>query len=281
MSQNHTRQRLWNWTRRLRIAVLFAALSMLTDGSALAGNQQAKERAARKACLTGDYTKGVAILSDLFIDSKDPTYIFNQGRCFEQNRRYEDAIGRFEEYLRAGANTNLPDSDKAAAEKHIADCRESVAKLAPPVAPGPEPARPVVVTPPPAPTPVEVVMRPPSTPTASSGAGLRTAGIVAASVGGAAVIAGVILNVKVNSIASDMESVPGGYSPSKESDRKNYQTMGWVSYSVGAGCIAAAAVLYIVGLQSRGSGDSSDPGNVSFVPAGGPGQVGAVLTGAF
>ena len=46
------------------------------------------------ACLSGDYTKGVAILSELFVDTKDPTYLFNQGRCFEQNRRYDDAIAR-------------------------------------------------------------------------------------------------------------------------------------------------------------------------------------------
>jgi hypothetical protein len=32
------------------------------------------------ACLSGDYTKGVAILSELFVDTKDPTYLFNQGR---------------------------------------------------------------------------------------------------------------------------------------------------------------------------------------------------------
>ena len=70
------------------------------------------------ACLSGDYTKGVAILSELFVDTKDPTYLFNQGRCFEQNRRYEDAVARFEEYLRI-AEGKLDAADRAAAEKHI------------------------------------------------------------------------------------------------------------------------------------------------------------------
>jgi len=281
MSQTYHRIILRTWIRPLYLGVSILTLGMLTEGSALAAKgHQAQERAARKACLTGDYTKGVAILSDLFIDSKDATYLFNQGRCFEQNRRYEDAIGRFEEYLRAGANGGLQGSDKEAAEKHIADCRESLAKLAPPPAASePEPVRPVVVTPPPPREPVDVVTPPllPQ-PAPPSRAGLRTAGIIAASVGAAAVIAGVILNVKVNSMATDMETTPGGYSPSKESNRKNYQTMGWVSYGVGAACIATGAVLYIVGLESRGSADSS---RVSLLPAVGPGQAGALLSGAF
>lgn len=60
-------------------------------------DRQALEREARRACLSGEYVKGVALLSDLFVDSKDPNYIFNQGRCFEQNLRFEEAIGRFGE----------------------------------------------------------------------------------------------------------------------------------------------------------------------------------------
>jgi hypothetical protein len=281
MSQTPYVNILRTWIGRLHVGVALLALGLFTEGAALAakGGHGAQERAARKACLTGDYTKGVAILSDLFIDSKDPTYIFNQGRCFEQNRRYEDAIGRFEEYLRVGANSGLKDPERELTEKHIADCRESLAKLAPPPAvPEPEPVRPVVVTPPPPPQPIEVIAPPPPQPAPSSRAGLRTAGIITASVGAAAVIAGVIFNVKVNSMANDMETVPGGYSPSKESDRKNFQTLGWVSYGVGAACITTGAVLYIVGLQGHGSADS---GRVSLVPALGPGQAGALLTGAF
>jgi hypothetical protein len=48
----------------------------------LPAGKAGQERAARKACLSGDYAKGVEILSDLFIDTKDPVYLFNQGRCF-------------------------------------------------------------------------------------------------------------------------------------------------------------------------------------------------------
>ena len=75
---------------------------VLATSPALAASRQAQELTARTSCLSGDYAKGVAILSELFVDTKDATYIFNQGRCFEQNSRYQDAIARFQEYLRAG-----------------------------------------------------------------------------------------------------------------------------------------------------------------------------------
>jgi hypothetical protein len=87
---------------------------LLTSVSALAANRQAQERAARKACLNGDYAKGVSLLSDLFVNTGDPTYLFNQGRCFEQNRRCEDAAARFEEHLFTPGGQLSPE-DKASA----------------------------------------------------------------------------------------------------------------------------------------------------------------------
>ncbi len=107
----------------LCIASVALVLVALATTPALAASKQAQERAARMACLSGDYNKGVTILSELFVDTKDPTYIFNQGRCFEQNHRYEDAISRFEEYLRV-PGAKLDAADRAAAEKHISDCKD-------------------------------------------------------------------------------------------------------------------------------------------------------------
>jgi hypothetical protein len=91
-------------------------------------SKESKERAAKKACLTGDADAGVAILTDLYLDSNDTTHLFNQGRCFEQNRRYEDAITRFREYL--VKTKNLKDKDKAEAEQHIATCESYIHKKA-------------------------------------------------------------------------------------------------------------------------------------------------------
>jgi hypothetical protein len=251
-------------------------LLLLASSPVLAANRQAQERQARKACLTGDYASGVAILSDLFLDTKNPIHLFNQGRCFEVNRRFEEAIGRFEEYLRLVPSSPSSSSDKAEAEKHIASCRESLAKeratMPPPVAttpsasPFPAPANPVVVEPQPLSSPVQ------------DRRGLRIAGIVTASVGVAAVVSGVLLNVKANSMVSDMQAGVGSYTAGKESDQKSYRTLSWVGYGIGGACLVAGAVMYGIGWRS---GSRASSGGIAILPAVAPGQTGALLTGVF
>ena len=267
------------------LAVAVASALLLADGPALAAskaNKQAQENAARAACLDGDYAQGVAILSKLFVQNKDLKYIFNQGRCFEQNRRYEDALARFQEYLRAGRN-KVDASDKAEAEQHIADCKEMIAQergtspppssaqsavTSPSVASKPEPA--------PTPEPATIVNQPSQhAVSTSSGAGLRISGIVVASFGVAAAGAGVLFNVKANSMVNDMYKTSNGYT--EESTRKTYQTLSWVGYGVGAACVVTGAILYGVGLSAK----SSHSDDVALLPMVGPNQAGAVLTGAF
>lgn len=262
------------------LALSLASL-FVTTASATAANRQAQERAARKACLTGDHAKGVEILSDLFVDTRDPTYIFNQGRCLEQNRRYEDAIARFEEYLRA-AEATLGAEDKAAAEKHIAECKSKLPKdqVASPLQPAPQSA--VLPVPPPAPEPAvdpvaTVVARPAPEPEGRRRRGLVIAGIATSAVGAAGVITGVIFNVKANAAARDLETKVGAY-PAKKDDEKNFKTAAWIGYGVGAACLATGAVLIAVGAVKTKPKSST---GVAFVPAVGPGHMGAVLTGAF
>jgi hypothetical protein len=261
---------------------------------ALAATRQTPEKIARKACLSGDYEKGVAILSDLFVETKDPTWIFNQARCFEQNRRYEEALARFQEYLRAAPD--LSAADRQLTVKHIADCQELLAKQsgrspssplavaesapvpqpAPP--PVPQPAPPAVVPAAPSPTPAVTVVQPaePVHPGAAPGAGLRVAGVATASVGVAALVAGVVLNLKVNSMASDLEGL-GQYSGGKESDRKTYETLGWIGYGAGAACIATGAILYYLGSRSGSHAAST----IAFVPILAPHQAAAAIGGRF
>jgi hypothetical protein len=69
--------------RCCRIAACGALLFALP--SAWGASPDDQERAARKACLLGDVRKGTEILADLYLDTKNPTHIYNQGRCFEQN----------------------------------------------------------------------------------------------------------------------------------------------------------------------------------------------------
>lgn len=257
------------------LVVVFLGVENLALAASTNGDN--REREARMACLSGDPAKGVALLSALFVDTKDPTYIYNQGRCFEQNRRFEEAIGRFEEYQRVAKNASP--SDKADAEKHIAECEALLAKQRSQEVSRPSASqtassaeeRPTGAT---AESPV---VREKAQPARVGTGALLTAGIVTAAVGGAAVVAGIVFNVKANSLASDMNKVDG-YTAAKESSRSTYQTLGWVGYGVGAACIAGGVLMVVLGLHASGT-ESSSP--VAFVPAVGPDRASLLLRGAF
>jgi len=286
MGQSDGRKRSWIRGRALVACAILTTPCLFAPAFAQAASRQAQERAARKSCLSGDYAKGVSILSDLFIDTKDSTYIFNQARCFEQNRRYEEALARFQEYLRAAPD--LDASDKAAAEKHIADCQDLLAKQNGRSADLPAPAAPHSVPKqleaPPLPSPPspnaapELVVAVESAPprNATAGSALRTGGIVTASVGGAALIGGLVFNLKANSMAHDLGTY-GGYSDSKVSQRENYETASWVGYGLGVACVATGGVLYYLGVRAASNASSG----VALLPVLGPDHVGASLAGAF
>jgi len=260
-------------------ALLMLLPLLFVAGFARAGDADATDRAALTACLSGDYGRGIALLTELYVETKDPTYLYNQGRCYEQNRRYDDAIASFQEYLRAGRK--LRRAERADAETHIADCKELLlsSQTAPQPVEAPRPAAPVpisapAVAPPPVATPTPTLVQEPAVPQVANGSGLRTAGLVSASVGGAALITGVVLNLKVNSMANDLEKTDH-YSAAKESDRKTYETLGWVAYGAGAACVATGAVLYVLGLRA-----ASTP-SIAITPTFAPNQAGAALEGAF
>ena len=96
---------------------LAGAVLLLAVPSALGANVESKERAAKKACLLGDVDKGAEILADLYIDTNDAGYIYNQARCFEQNGKNDQAVLRFKEYLRKAKN--IPQAEIDAVLKKI------------------------------------------------------------------------------------------------------------------------------------------------------------------
>jgi hypothetical protein len=264
---------------------MMLALSLGTVSATASGREatsrSAQERSARKACLSGDYNKGVDLLSELFVATQDPVYLYNQGRCFEQNRRYEDAIARFHEYLTVGGK-NVKASDKAAAEQHIADCKGMAAqeRAAAPSFTAPQvftpslmaaPPNPEVASAPESATPgmVQALSRPA---TVSDGSRLRISGIVFASVGVVAVGTGLLLNVKANSLADEMKTTVDGYT--RESDRKTYETLSWIGYGVGVACVVTGAVLYGTGLAAK-----SRSSRVAIVPTVGLARAGVLLMG--
>lgn len=104
-----------------------------------------READAKASCASGDVDKGVGVLARLFVDTGDQTWVYNQGRCYQQNGRAEQAINRFREYLRRG--TNIAAEDKKEVEGFIAELDAEIARRPPveaspgPPAPAPEPAQ--------------------------------------------------------------------------------------------------------------------------------------------
>jgi hypothetical protein len=80
------------------------------------------------------------------VESKDATFLYNQGRCFEQNARHADAISRFREYLRVAKG--LSEADRAEVDRHIAECRQLQAEQESPPPAAPKQAAPAPLTPP-------------------------------------------------------------------------------------------------------------------------------------
>jgi hypothetical protein len=234
---------------------------------------------ARRACLSGDYERGVSILTDLFVRTKQPDWVYNQGRCLEQNARYEEAILRFEEYLRLTKGAKA--QDRASAEEHIAECQSKLAKIEQSV---PPPTRPETTT-----TSSSIVAQEPASskegvqassaePSRAEPArprtGLRIAGIVAGVLGGASVATGVLFNLKANSMADDLNK-PTGYDVDKVSQRKTNENLSWIGYGVGAACLTGGAILLYLGYRGE------DSPRVALTPSVAPGQAGLNVQGVF
>ena len=263
--------------RALAFITVWSLVSLLPFAANAKGKAKVEstERQAKKACAAGDFRKGVDILADLYIRTDDATYVYNQGRCYQQNHQWTSAVDRFREYLRK--SKNLTPADTQEVEQHIAECRrfldEETAKTAPPTQPPPPPVAPPPVA---APPPVIVVQAPPPPPAPSGrpGSGLRTTGIVVGSAGIAALATAVVLNLKANSLADKANQ---GYDPDAESSQKSYKTGAIIGYGIGGAALAVGTTLYLVG---RSKGKAASQG-VALVPIGGRSEVGLALSGEF
>ncbi|MBN2576269.1 MAG: hypothetical protein JXP73_17035 [Deltaproteobacteria bacterium] len=231
-------------------------------------SKEAREKAAMRACLTGDVASGVGILTDLFIETKDTTYLFNQGRCFEQNRQYEEAVGRFREYLIK--TRDLSPDYRADTERHIAAC-ESYLRDKSTATGKAEPAvstedQPVVER-----RTAEVAAASPTP--GRAGSALRSTGVAIGVAGAAGLATGLVLNLKANSMSDDLEKL---YDAGVDSSRKRFEIAGWIAYGAGAACVATGAVFYYFGWRR-----AERAGSVALVPIVGPDMAGTVLKGSF
>jgi tetratricopeptide (TPR) repeat protein len=225
----------------------------------------AKERAAKKACLTGNADAGVALLADIYVDTNNANNIFNQGRCLEQVGRCEDAIIRFREYLRKTKDAGTVSDGRA--ERHIADCEEILKKAKAGEGPSPsadtsKPGRGSAAStalatatevqdqnsagPGVGASRVEIGVQA-SLPETTPGRGLRIGGVVTFAVGVAGVAAGVGFALEANHLADQLEAKPPRYQPGTESTQSSYATASMIGYAAGAACVAGGALLYYLG----------------------------------
>ena len=100
-------------------------------------------------------------------------------------------MGRFEEFLRTGETLSLNPSDRASAEKHIADCQARIASAPPVVVPAPLPPLTSAV-----PAEPPTVVHGKSQPAAAKGrSGLITGGVVTGAVGLAGIVCLILLSL--------------------------------------------------------------------------------------
>ena len=267
------------------IVALLATLAFA--GTAAAGSKEDKaksqENSARAACLLGDYQTGTKILVDLFIQTGKPVHIFNQGRCYEQNHRWEEALDRFREFMRK--SPNAPESIQRVVETHIAECESHMPKTgvvspAPPEAPIITPSS--VAPPAQAPTAATAPVASPAV-VSDPGATLRIVGIVTAAVGVAALGFGTYEYFRHESLVDDLKKNSGQFSDDQFSDKQGQindsKTMSWVGFGIGATALVAGTTMYFLGRASASGGTGHAA--LTLMPGISPGQTSLFLSGVF
>ena len=311
-----------SWLRGCRHGLLATGLVcafLLAITPARAQSVDPRETQSRSECLAGRFQAGVDLLAQMFAETGNANYIYNQGRCYEQNGKPDEAILHFREFLRKAKD--LSAEERAEVNGHIAECqamrteREGrapgavpvpppapatvpvlppAAPAAVPVPPPPatpvaeaQPAPPATSTPaPPAATaasgpPAGVVETTPSRPSANNrGASLRTAGIVTGSMGAAALIAGVIFSIETNSISNEVTSDAANRSYSRTTADRGKLFEDLQWVGYGAGAAALAGGVVLYYLGYR-TAQSPASDSISLVPVLLPGGTGAVVQGSF
>jgi len=208
-----------------------------------------RPNAALAACASGDVARGIAILGELYAESRNPSFVFNQGRCYQKNNQLEQARGSFAEYLRIG--TNEPPEDLQRAQAFVKELDDTLARQRASQA--------------------AVVATPASAPGDGTARVLRVSSVVLAAVGVVAVGFGAAMSFKVRSTNDDLKELYAAQPyvtdsarvAQLESDGSRYQTLQWVGYGVGAAAFAGAVATFILG-GSRFPWSAESPDRVAL-----------------
>jgi hypothetical protein len=180
---------------------------------------------AKAACAAGRVEEGIATLARLYAESNEIMWVFNQGRCYQQNGRDEQALQRFREFLLKSSLLSAEEVREdavRAARAHIASLEARVAPPAParaaPLPDGPRPRYRLV----------------------SAALGV---------VGVAGLAAGMAFGLRTRSLENKLQqdSASGLVPGSRYSEGKRAETWQWVGYAAGAAALVAGALLFYVG----------------------------------
>jgi hypothetical protein len=238
------------------LTLIVALVAAGTRAQAAPKTREQREADARKACAAGRVEAGIEVLAELLTEYSHPNYIYNQGRCYQQNGRAEQAISRFKEYLRAAQDISADERERV--ERFIKELEAEVQASAPSVPPPPPPVTGTETPPPPVagepsakpaatPPPVELSRKPPPE---RSGT-LRTAAIALGVVGLAGVATGVVSTLQVRSLETEVETARigqfNGVKLSQQQEKaRRFETLQWIGYGVGAAAVAGAVVCLIM-----------------------------------
>jgi len=182
---------------------------------------------AKKACAAGRVDQGVEILAELFAQTGDVNYVYNQGRCYQQNGVHDKAILRFREYLRR--SPDLPATERQEVEGFIAEAEQQVQKRQAVQADREE---------------------------KSGMSTLRKAGLGLGALGLVGIGTGVVLSFKVRSEQESFErdlaakdEVPNQWIAQRNRTGARLETFQWMAYGVGAAALAGGVACYLIGAR--------------------------------
>jgi tetratricopeptide (TPR) repeat protein len=231
---------------------LVLALTGLARGEPAGPEIDPRMLAVRKACAAGEVDRGIEILAEIYAETKDITAVYNQGRCYQQNGRSEEALNRFREVLRRG--DSLSAADRSEVEGFIRELQADLAARR---------------------TAHETPREGGPTPSRSLGP-QQIAGLTVAGVGVVALGVGLYCSLKVRALSQQIHDTTAGPRPDfqairqADDDGRRYQRWQYVGYGVGAGALIAGAALYWFG-----GGERHPDGKMALAPAIGPGQLAA------
>jgi tetratricopeptide (TPR) repeat protein len=270
--------------RRILMTALTAAATMAFSQAGNAAEPrrstaEAHYQKGMKSYTLGRFEDAIEEFEKAYELRQEPIFLYNIAQSHRQNNNPQRAIFFYRRYLEADPNAK----NRAETEKRISDMEsdlnqkaESAAATVPTAPPSaPPPATPPAAAPlsPQVTQPVLPVQAQAAAP-ASTGRGLRIAGITVGALGVAGVVTGVFFGVHANSLHD--EATSGTYDDSKYQDSETFRTLQWVSVGVGAAAIVTGGVLYYLGYAAEPAGPQ-----VAIVPIAGPGAGGAALCGRF